>query len=786
MSVPAFAGGASIAVLAAVVLAAAVPTAARAEACSNAQFRSGASERLPDCRVFEQVSPPEKGGLDAVTLEPMQPAQSSACGPGEACTIAYMNVGSSFAGAPGNEIANAYVSSRGAGGWLTTPLSPPTPQAPPDSLPRVTYAFSADLSQAVLRVPEQQLTQDAPPNVYNLFLRDGAGEYSLVTTSAPPEPPVSGCGSCFEEQDVPMFAGASGDFSRIFFEANDGLEGAPSGEVVEPDGEEREIENLYEATGGNVRPVGVLPDGVIAPHGASAGGTIRVIGEQAGELERAISRDGSRVLFAADADGGGPEPAQAGKLELYDRLDGTTTAEVSAPAPGARPGDCETEAGECHPGAAELWSASTDGSVVYFTSKAALTRQSYTGPEPNTGPEPPEPPGNDLYRYDVETGALADLTTDAEPATDGASVLGVLGASEDGSYVYFVAKGVLSAQENGQGKTAQPGLPNLYVWHETTEGAGTVAFIATLAAPEASEEVDIQDQRTGVGITYRSDILDWSSDPRASQAYVTPDGRHLAFMSVEPLTGYDNRQAVLEDGERTQVADHEVFEYSAETGGLVCASCDPGGAEPLGSAFIGASLSERASTPFHQPRSVSDDGSRLFFTSPDPLVPGVAGGADKVFEYEDGAPQLISGTQPGGVDVFLDASASGDDVFLATRERLAPTDADELVDVYDARVDGGLPLSAPPVGCQPSGCQRSPEPAPTFAVPASASFTGLGNFPPPSTAKPSRKQELARALARCRKLKAHRKRAACVGLAERRYGPRNAHRGVPGSRPVRR
>ena len=41
--------------------------------------------------------------------------------------------------------------------------------------------------------------------------------------------------------------------------------------------------------------------------------------------------------------------------------------------------------------------------------------------------------------------------------------------------------------------------------------------------------------------------------------------------------------------------------------------------------------------------------------------------------------------------MFLDASASGDDVFFATRERLAPTDTDELVDVYDARVDGGFP-----------------------------------------------------------------------------------------------
>ena len=91
---------------------------------------------------------------------------------------------------------------------------------------------------------------------------------------------------------------------------------------------------------------------------------------------------------------------------------------------------------------------------------------------------------------------------------------------------------------------------------------------------------------------------------------------------------------------------------------------------------------------------MSDDGSRLFFSSPDALA-GVAGGSVKVFEYEDGTIQLISGAEAGGEAVFLDASASGNDVFFATRERLAATDTDQLIDVYDARVDGGLPAAGP-------------------------------------------------------------------------------------------
>jgi hypothetical protein len=386
-------------------------------------------------------------------------------------------------------------------------------------------------------------------------------------------------------------------------------------------------------------------------------------------------------------------------------------------------------------------------------------------------PEPLENPGNDLYRYSVATGELTDLTVDRrheETDQDGADVLGVVGLSKDGSYVYFVADGQLAVGAEG-------GKPNLYVWHETAEGASAVSFIATLAAPTPEEAEGVEALRLGSAFEYGSDVEDWTSRPVASQAYVTPDGRHLAFMSVEPLTGYDNDDR--EDGE----ADHEVFEYSAETGRLVCASCDPGGARPFGSAFLGAKLSERVSTPFHQPRSLSHDGSRLFFTSPDPLVSGLSGGSDKVFEYEEGMPRLISGTEGGGSGVFLDASASGNDVFFATREQLAPTDKDGLADVYDARVDGGIAAPLEPMPCQGNACRELPTTTPSFSTPLSVSFLGAGNRAPPSPrpAKPTRKQLLARALDGCRTLRSKKKRTACVTEANRRYGPeaKKARRG---------
>jgi hypothetical protein len=749
MSSASRASGAWLGLLTGIWLGCASAPPASASTCPNAQFRSGPSEFLPDCRVYEQVSPIDKDGQDALTLQPMFPAQASPCEGSESCAIAYMSVSAAFAGALANEYPNAYLTARSPTGWQTTPLSPPTPQAPVSSNSTLTYDFSEDLSQVVIRVPPQQLTDDAPAGVYNLYLRGPSGAYSLLTSAAPPELPEVGCGRCFEHIDLPAFAGASSDFGQVLFEADDSLvAGAPGGGV----------QNLYEAVAGQVRLVGILPDGAIPAGGATGGAGIKASGVDAGELRNAISQDGSHVLFEAAADGGAPDDQQLGDTELYDRIDGSSTVEVSAPAPGAQPSKCETKAGVCSARPAQFWAASANGSVVYFTSKAALTKTSHTGPEP-------EDAGNDLYRYDVDSGTLSDLTPDAyndenKEEPNGASVLGVVGASEDGSYVYFVATGRLA-------EGAASGKPNLYVWHETGLGAGSAQFIATLAAPSEEELEDLELMFQGPAFSYASDAEDWTRWPSESQAYVTPDGRHLAFMSSEPLTGYENKDQAGE-------AVHEVFEYNAESGQLACASCDPSGARPLGSAFIGATLGERASTPFHQPRSLSDDGSRLFFSSPDPLA-GVAGGSIKVFEYEDGAIKLISGAEAGGEAVFLDADASGSDVFFATRERLAPTDTDELLDVYDARVGGGLPAPSQLSSCASTTCQEPLTPPPSLAAPLSASFTDSGNLLVPTSKPPvklTRKQLLLRALGKCRKLTSRTRRSACVARARRRYGPK--------------
>ncbi len=70
--------------------------------------------------------------------------------------------------------------------------------------------------------------------------------------------------------------------------------------------------------------------------------------------------------------------------------------------------------------------------------------------------------------------------------------------------------------------------------------------------------------------------------------------------------------------------------------------------------------------------------------------------------------------------------ADGRNAFLVTRQKLTGWDPDKLVDVYDVRVDGGLP-EPPVVGvpCVGDACQGTPSAAPSFN--AASGFSGLGN-----------------------------------------------------------
>jgi hypothetical protein len=661
------------------------PTAFTGTCPANEQLRrENNSTALPDCRAYEQVSPMEKGGYSAYAKS--SPVQASPDGE----KFRYPNF-HSFPGAPGNAAFDEHVSTRTPSGWRTQEWVYPNPIPSPFGSGGffATYSFSEDLTQAAIKLALVELVPGVSPNASHLFLAHAGGEYSLIDSAPPKVSPEEGCPGheffCFVGFDVSVFAGATPDFSHILFESN-----AQYTEKAPQTG----IQSLYERSGGEVSLVGFLPDGEPAA-ASSAGGGSALEPAQDMRVENAISADGSKVIFKAPSDGVEPgEAGQASMNEVYDRIEGTHTIELSAPNPGATP---ENPAAA----PATFWAASKDGSRVFFTSAAELTTASNTGPAGEH---------EDLYEYDFKKlpgNPLTDLSVAAGPA--GASVLGVVNASADGSSIYFVAEGQLD------GAKGIDGQPNLYLLHERE----APVFIATLG---------------------QGDAHIWAPNSITPLAYVDPDGKHMAFMSTQSLptanfpTGYDN---IVQS---TGGAASEVYLYNAPSGGgegqLICGSCDPSGAQPLGSALIGGfSRSDEGGsagigTPFYRTAALSENGSRLFYTAPK------KNGFEGVFEYEragegscgeaGGCQYLIS--NPGGEisDHFLGSAHGGRDVFFVTFQRLVPGDEDNVSDVYDAREGGGFAVPPPPPHCEGAeACHgKGPE---TGYSPSSASTTFAGS-----------------------------------------------------------
>ena len=170
----------------------------------------------------------------------------------------------------------------------------------------------------------------------------------------------------------------------------------------------------------------------------------------------------------------------------------------------------------------------------------------------------------------------------------------------------------------------------------------------------------------------------------------------------------------------------ELYVYRAQTHELTCASCNPTGAPATSDAAdMVREHGGAASITWHLSHAFSDDGKRVFFNTAESLVPQDSNGKVDAYEYDapTGTIHLISTGKGTADSYFLDASASGNDVFIATRDRLTGWDEDSNYDLYDARVDGGFPAPVVTVpGCAGDACQGSGSSAPAPATAGSESF----------------------------------------------------------------
>jgi hypothetical protein len=205
-------------------------------------------------------------------------------------------------------------------------------------------------------------------------------------------------------------------------------------------------------------------------------------------------------------------------------------------------------------------------------------------------------------------------------------------------------------------------------------------------------------------------------------ARVTPDGRHLLFQSSTGagLTGYDSNHHV------------ELYLYSADSHSLQCVSCRPDGSSAEGDARDNArAFTGATGTSSHLSTALSADGRYVFFTTSDSLLPRDTNGVADAYDFDSstGTVHLLSsGTSPDP-SYFMDASADGHDVFFTTRQRLLGWDTDGANDLYDARLEGGLPEPAPrPARCL--GAEPCHGPPPAAPAPPPPAFEGPPNRRP--------------------------------------------------------
>jgi hypothetical protein len=397
---------------------------------------------------------------------------------------------------------------------------------------------------------------------------------------------------------------------------------------------------------------------------------------------------------------------------------------------------------------------SEDGSRAFWSDEAG---QVYVREGGETTREIPDPgkfltASADGSRVLLQDGFLYDLETEeaGELSEGEGGFKGILGQSEDLSHIYFVDTAALTGEEeNEYGAKAQGGKDNLYAWDE-----GSVSFVATLDPNDAFAGSDLAGG-------------DWVASSARRTAEASPDGRWLAFISRAPLSGYDNTGACFNEKTSKNVNGpcKEAFLYDSQSGKLLCPSCNPSGAHPLGGSTLRRIQGSDSSLP--QPRYLLDNG-RLYFDTEDSLTPfDTNEGVEDVYQYEpkgvgnppcereSGCVNLISAGHEPIDSNLLAVDESGKNVFFTTRDQLVLKDRDDLIDLYDARENGGIASETETSRgeCQGEACVPAISP-PNDPTPGSSSFEGAGNVVEQKQAKKHKKKRHA-------KKKAHRnKRAA--------------------------
>jgi hypothetical protein len=741
------------------------------------------SDGLPDCRGYEMVTPLDKNGALVSNGGFMIPPAIAVDGSRVLAKSIQCFGETSFCTGARETEGEPYQFERTAGGWRTTPL------AIAGFSGTTMISYDADSGLVLYAAPPVEGA------VENLYVRQRDGELSPVG----PLQEQAGLGVSNEAAHSPLVA--TSDFSHMAYIGQNlwSFDESVGGET-----------NTYEYPGvdGHAVLVGVTGSekgstDQIGVCGAALGGTSGAV-----QFSHDLSSDGRSVVFTAATCERGtgvnssiPVPSRQ-MYERVEKLDGSmATVHISVHSVSGCDVSCQASPAKD----AAYEGASSDESRVLFTSTQQLTDSASEDKRPSDTASINQgctlaavgSSGCNLYMFECpshcEDEALASITDVSAGDTGGLGprVLGVMGISDDGSSVFFVARGVLTGA-NREGVVPSPGGDNLYVYRPDGSGGGHVAFVGTLAPSDAAS------WNSGIG----------------GVANLTPDGRFLVFTSHRGLT---------KDVTRVE-GPAQVYRYDADSEVLMRVSIGEGGFDNNGNGGLGdARIAEPVAQLPSDGRSdptMSDDGGLVFFESPVGLTPGALNDvpvkenpgvfAENIYEWEADGAQPSEGAaacgEPAGCvwlisdgrDVtersnnssseLFGVDSSGRNVFFETADQLVAGDTDSQMDMYDARVGGGFEAAvevAPSevcvslVTCHPGGPEHPVFEGLTTVAPGSGNFVGgvvdeSGEGPRPPAkhgggVSVSAARALAKRLAACRLKHGKGVRVACERAARAVY-----------------
>jgi hypothetical protein len=674
--------------------------------CPNAEFRTGPSASLPDCRAYEMVTPYEMNGVTpaADTLAPGNGLVTPLVSP-ISDSVLFMGTNGGLPGYGGGGTNEIYRAVRTDGGWQTSFIGPTGDQV---EIPGI-RAVSPDHQYVWVESTFSQYNRGSFgfPESNSEWLRFPDGSWELV-----------GEGS----QDTALLAElkriAPGG-SHIVYAASTPLEPGVTGSAV------------YDRTpDGTKHVVSRLPSGDIAPNaayrGSSGDGTVVAFASSLAKLYARV--DNQETVTVADGfragggltcqDGSGDEvPTDFQWLRDGEPIAGATAATYKvAPADSGTRLQCRVTAGDAGAGSTQTSSnvavspvsADPENAFAFIQAPtedleagttltcgvANVTDSSvefrwYSNGEPIAGAT------DETYVLaadDVPSAMQCEVTTtndagsvvttsfarDTTPPLDPAAPLAsanlqqpataFAGAADDGSRLFYEQGGNLWAfdvaeeqhhliADSGDARVVNISADGSHLYFTSLsqldgdEGAaGEHNLYVWDGADVRFVAVLTERDVLGEALTGDSGLGSWTTN--------TGEGMHTYKGPVlDPSrTTPDGRFIAFES--RAQLTSYDnaghvaIYRYDAVAEEIVCASCDPSGAPPAGDARLQVPPFDNPVPAVSPVRNIADDGQTVFFEHEDPLVLGDIDGVVDIYRWRAG--------EGGDPDVALISSGRSD------------------------------------------------------------------------------------------------------------------------------